>query len=1005
MSKNRILSPLKEIISHQIIGICEKKNAELGSFLENFQQLNNELIHTLEATPNTEKQTIFNISKKYQERKIEKFNNYYAIKGDSIYSLDLDVFRFDVKKIIQSLPKYKTQEQSKNRFYISASDSRFVRSGKIFKLFLYKTSVLPLKMLNFSRKLFKKEVKRIPFWKYSIPYRSLAAYQIENVLFEEIHEVIYDFTKKSIHAVKSALSKEQKINNILIEKSINGNDEKIDHEEFIIDLSRESADLIKNIETLKTKVDQAFLAFDRGIKKSSQISGTFEYPSLFLKYQNRAGKKDSIIKKIDIQNKGWGNTLFGLFEDWKIDQEIYNLNYFCKTEINVVNADYQVSNAEIIDLLEENKKQISETSNKLFTSLGKAKENHAKIIQQSLDGLKQAVDIENFDKAYELLIDHNLPEKINHIELNINSYLQEISTKRWLTKLTDYDRPLKASDLDSFSPRELISFEYYPDLKESCSKLKSKIINHVESQQSELSNIESVIVFNLSSVIESIDKGECDIKDIPKLTSEGMERSQNKIDEIIKSIRSFERNTIQELNHIIHEFNKSTLELTVNENAFNLRMIVMKAKALKRSEEVGIQVWNNLIFYKEKLIRTGKIYLVKGEQLLLPWKKRIGFDGAGYGIATELSDFLLEANQKINSLPIIYQRLYKITPLTEMSFFTGRKSEINQLQIAYDSWKQGKYAPTVIIGEKWSGHTTLINYFITNHPDKGGLLYENRLINIKDEADFLDAWCQILNEKEIGTVEEIIDIINKKHKGKTIIIENIQNYYLRTIDGFENLNLFIKLISKTYKDVFWLFSANIYAWSYLNKTIELSGYFGYQINMNPFSDEELKELIMKKNNISGYKIIFMPSDRNKSSKRFSKLNDEEKQIFLRTQFFNDLNDFAKGNISLALTYWLLSTRNITEDTIEISNFDPPDLSFVGKLNPEKVFIIYHLIMHDGLTLEHLGEVYKKPLDKLYLLIVMLLDDGILIERNNWYEVNPLIYRQSINMLKSKNLIY
>ena len=126
MSKNRILFPLKEIIGHQIIRICEKKNAELVSFLESFQQLNNELIQIFKSTHGSDKQIIFDISKEYQRRKIEKFNDYYTIKGDSFFLLDLDVFRFDVKKIIHSLPKYKTKEQSKNRFYLSTSDSRFI---------------------------------------------------------------------------------------------------------------------------------------------------------------------------------------------------------------------------------------------------------------------------------------------------------------------------------------------------------------------------------------------------------------------------------------------------------------------------------------------------------------------------------------------------------------------------------------------------------------------------------------------------------------------------------------------------------------------------------------------------------------------------------------------------------------------------------------------------------------------------------------------------------------
>ena len=209
-------------------------------------------------------------------------------------------------------------------------------------------------------------------------------------------------------------------------------------------------------------------------------------------------------------------------------------------------------------------------------------------------------------------------------------------------------------------------------------------------------------------------------------------------------------------------------------------------------------------------------------------------------------------------------------------------------------------------------------------------------------------------------------------------MENIQNYYLRIINGFEALKMLIRLISKTSKDIFWICTSNIYAWKYLNNTVNLSGYFGYVVDLQPFSDEELRMLIMKKNNISGYKIIFSPSPRNLSSKKYQRLTEEEKQDYLRNRFFNDLNNFAQGNISLALTFWLLSTTNISEESIEINSFSPPDFSFINKLDAEKVFIIYLMIMHDGLTFEQLNKVYQ---------------------------VNPLIYRHSINMLKSRNLIY
>jgi hypothetical protein len=142
-----------------------------------------------------------------------------------------------------------------------------------------------------------------------------------------------------------------------------------------------------------------------------------------------------------------------------------------------------------------------------------------------------------------------------------------------------------------------------------------------------------------------------------------------------------------------------------------------------------------------------------------------------------------------------------------------------------------------------------------------------------------------------------------------------------------------------------------------------------------------------------------------ANKKFARLNEEEKQLFLRDKFFSQLNNFAHGNISLALSYWLLSTTNITDRSIEITAFKSPDFSFINNLSHEKIFFIYLLIMHDGLTLERMVAIYNRSEESLRLMMIMLRDDGIIIEKSNRFVVNPLIYRHTINMLKAKNLIY
>ena len=1004
MTTNRLSSALFEILEDQEINPISIKSKEIEVFIEDIQSLNKRLLDELKKAKLEQRGQIFEVAKNYQHWKLDTFKDVYCEKDKPFIPIDLESYRSKILGFLKSQPNHKRKEQNKARFYSIKDDRGWVKRLKFLKRQSYQVSILPNNFTNFIRKIFKKERRKIKYWKYTIPYRKLVSYQTEYSLTGRLNEAISIFSKASIANLKEVIETEQEINDHLLKLTLHSNDTEIQLQDLKMDLKYCISNQDNGLKILKKKIEEHVMDCSAKISELSGICGTLEYPEFYLIYQNRKRQKDVVFKKLRGQITGWGNTVFGLFEDWKVDQEIYNLSYFSKKKIDILSHEYHEHNRQIIELLEKNKIKISDYNGQIQANLDSSSKNKSLIIQKELDDLKQAISVDKFEKAIELCISFNLPERINTYESKINEFLKEIAEKRWLTKLTDYDKPLSSAELASFSPRELISFEYLPQLIASCAKLKIRTVRQTEDIQQGISNIEHVVAFNLSSIIESIEREDCALSDIPKLVEEGLDRAQNKLDELIEAINAIEKEVKDSLQQIVKEFIDSNSKLTVNENAFNLRLIVIKAKAIKRSEEVGIEFIRRAKSYYKLLNQKTSQFLQRAAATILPWKMRIGLELPS-GIATELSDFLQEVYTKINNLPIIYQRLYKIMPLTEMSLFTGRKNEQETLIRAYENWKKGKYSPTAIIGEKWSGHTTLINFFLEKDVEKNSVLIEDRIINIKSKVEFFQLWQEIFNDPNIDSIDHLTTIIIKRYKGKIVVLENLQNYYLRTIHGFEALKMIIELITKTSKDVFWICSANIYSWKYLDKTIDLAGYFGYVIEMKPFSADELRELIMKKNNISGYKIIFTPSSKNLNSKKFQRLSDEEKQQYLLNQFFNDLNEFAKGNISLALTFWLLSTSNITEESIEITSFEPPDFSFINKLDADKVFIIYLLIMHDGLGFEHLSRIYKKAEDELKLLVIMMLDDGILIEKKERYEVNPLIYRHSINMLKSKNLIY
>jgi transcription initiation factor IIE alpha subunit len=125
---------------------------------------------------------------------------------------------------------------------------------------------------------------------------------------------------------------------------------------------------------------------------------------------------------------------------------------------------------------------------------------------------------------------------------------------------------------------------------------------------------------------------------------------------------------------------------------------------------------------------------------------------------------------------------------------------------------------------------------------------------------------------------------------------------------------------------------------------------------------------------------------------------------LEKEFFSSLNFFTKSNISLAQLFWLSSIEDIKDRIMYVSaNFEISD-SLLNSLSTEKVFILHTLILQDGLKSEEINKTLNYSFNETRLLLQIMLEDGIIIKTDEMYYINPLLYRQTIALLKSKNYL-
>jgi hypothetical protein len=498
---------------------------------------------------------------------------------------------------------------------------------------------------------------------------------------------------------------------------------------------------------------------------------------------------------------------------------------------------------------------------------------------------------------------------------------------------------------------------------------------------------------------------EDDIEDSArKITIEGIGRAIKKTDQLSERILEVHEWSGETLKMTIQSFVNTLEELTDNENVFELKYRIAKAKAIKTSTQLKDQLLIYLKRSSDFVIKKTRWFVSASSSYTEHLSKIYGFSDQSSIISAEISNFLAETNKSIGKLPYVYQRLFKLEPVTGNYLFFFRQNEIISLREAYSNWKIGRYAPVAVVAEKGAGITSVMNFFLKEINQKMYILNLSSCNDCYKVDNLLNLLSETLNTDKIESFEDAANLILSSDMPSIILVDGLQFAFLRKVHGFECIKYLLELISRTHSKVFWIVTCTKQAWDYLNRTLKINEYFGHLVEFGELTDQEMIELVKKRHKVSGYNLRFLPSSFDVENSKYRKMNDEERQSYLEREFFSQLNRLALGNVSIALLFWMRATNDVKKNTIYLNSMKAFDLSFFKSLETEKLFSIYSLLLHDGLSIEEFSKVMNQSPEHSRMQLIQMKDDGILIEMNNRYFVNLLLYRSAVNLLTDKNII-
>ncbi|MBK6264450.1 hypothetical protein JKA74_05325 [Marivirga sp. S37H4] len=875
------------------------------------------------------------------------------------------------------------KQQKKERFRLLKTDGFFLKIRKIFKSFFFYLSRLPFFFLN----IFRKKKKLLRYWKHEISNKKL---------FEK-HLIIAFYPQMTV--LENLIQREY----LIALESVKDFEKHYEYQDNeILDVTIDYF----NPEFEKTITHQINKWYEIGIDaftRDFELAGTIEYRRRELSPKNLEKEAVKYHKKWEKNHHHWENTAYALYEDWRSELELSALQAFIQSGTFKLTTNIYAWNEKINNSYLKGIDQFLKEAHANFEydKHEDIEELHKKITQVNYQTKKQ-LDQGLLQKLQETLAQNSLLNQIDRLEYQINERINQMGNQYVVTKNNRFNEPLADSDLLQISNFELLSFEIEPRLNDELEALKSSIFQKMDELLVLVGDIDEMVSYMLSTASGALDKEQNELEAL-KIISDGFQRAENKSAEAYERLKEIILICENELKKTTTAFISDLQELKENENVSALRIRLNKAKALQKSEVITQKVVNEA----HKLYSEGKRLSIKLYRKALYYQEQFSRRFLSATISIEpnraVSDFLSDSNTIIEQLPIIYKRLYAIEPLNDSVLFEGRENELRHLAKAYAAWEKGKYASVLFTGEKWSGLTSLINYGIKSIKfNQTPIRHAFSGNNPKTEDLFL-TFSELLGNENLADSQSVIAHLNEGNK-KIIILEDLQNIFLRVLHGQTALIALIEIITATQKNIFWIASMSVYTFNYLERSLKMSAFFSYHIPLAPMSAENISQLIIKRNRISGFKIEFEASRKDLQDKKYRRLNEKEKQLYLKERFFKELNAFAKSNISMALMYWLLSTRDVSGQSIVIRNFKKPDLSFLTSLQTDRIFILLSLVMHDGLREDQVAQVLAIDIQKVRFLVLEMMEDGILFHQNDLYMVNPIVYRNTVQLLRSKNMI-
>lgn len=313
-------------------------------------------------------------------------------------------------------------------------------------------------------------------------------------------------------------------------------------------------------------------------------------------------------------------------------------------------------------------------------------------------------------------------------------------------------------------------------------------------------------------------------------------------------------------------------------------------------------------------------------------------------------------------LPFYYQQLFTGTHYSDSKTIENRRGEIEQVEAAIRRIDSGRPGAILILGSAGSGKSYLTTH-ISSHLLSGSIYKILPPVNRTWTKDDLTRAIQ----RSTGINEPVHKILNRLPAKSSIILEDIEQWWLKAANGEVIINELNKLINKFGAKHYFIFTSNIHAYSLLSQSTHIQNAIIQSVILAPLNNTQIKDAIWTRHQTGGMRIML----ENESEQHLSvnKLN----KYLLR------YHGTSNGNIGLALQQWINAIDKQNDSHLVLQTPVLHEFPIIEK--EEWKNLIFQLYIHFNLSREELYRIYGEDNKNWINRILLSLKNAGLVEQN------------------------